>query len=151
MGVFHTLLRPWYLNPNIILPSQTFYVIAFLLYICITILLLLRYIICFFLVVVIFPFFFSFRLCIILLQPFGYLSPSLSISPFQFSLALPFYYLRAQLVFSHLSVTSFHLISVIFIFFPFQATIFDKGLSPKRLILNFFSKFSYFALGSLIS
>ena len=37
------------------------------------------------------PLFFSFRLCIILLHTFGYLSLYFSLSPFQFSLTLPFY------------------------------------------------------------
>ena len=69
----------------------------------------------------------SFRLCIILLHPFGYLSPSLSISPFQFSLTLPFYYLHVQLFFFHPPITSFHLISAIFNFFPFKPPYLTKA------------------------
>ena len=81
------------------------------------------------------------RLCIILLDLFGYIFPYLSISPFQFSLTLPFYFLRLQLVFSHPPITSFHLISAIFTkCFPFLTTIPDEGLSLKRRIIKFFSK-----------
>ena len=81
------------------------------------------------------------RLCIILLDLFGYIFPYLSISPFQFSLTLPFYFLRVQLVFSHPPITSFHLISAIFTkCFPFLTTIPDEGLSPKRRIIKFFSE-----------
>ena len=63
--------------------------------------------------------FFSSRLCIILLHPFGYFSPYLSVSPFQFPLTLPFCRLLVQLLFSRPPITSFHLISAIFkIFIP---------------------------------
>ena len=94
-------------------------------------------------------FFLSFRLCIILLHPFGYRSPYLSVSLFKLSLTLPFYCLGIQLVFSHPPITSFHLISSIFKIF-FLTTIPDEGLSLKLCITNFFFKVTYFALGSLI-
>ena len=92
------------------------------------------------------PLFLSFRLCIILLHPFRYLSPYLSVSPFQLSFTLPFYCLRVQLVFSHPRIASFDLISAIFENIFVVATI----LSRKRRIIKFFFKFTYFALGSLI-
>ena len=95
------------------------------------------------------PLFLPFRLCITLLHYFGYHSHYLSVSPFQVSLTLPFYCLRVQLVFSHPPITSFYFISTISkIFFP--TTIPDEGLSPKRRIIKFFFKFTYFALGSVI-
>ena len=58
------------------------------------------------------------------------------------------------LLFSHRPITSFHFISAIFkniYFFPFLTTILDEGLSSKRRVINFFSKFIYFAFGSLSS
>ena len=73
-----------------------------------------------------------------LLHPFVYLSPYLSVSPFQLSLTLPFYCLRVQLVFFHPPITSLHLISAIFKIF-FLTTIPDEGLSPKRRIIKIFS------------
>ena len=81
----------------------------------------------------------SFRLCNILLHPFGYLSPYLSVSPFQLSLTLPFYCIRVQLVFSHPPITSLHLISAIFKIF-FLTTIPDEALIPKRRIIKSFFK-----------
>ena len=130
-GFLHTLKSSYYTT------LTTFYIIAFLLHIRITILLLLRYIICSFVCLF---FFFSFTLCIILLHPFGYLSPSLSISPCQFSLTLPLLFTRTTCFVS----SSNHIISSYLCYFqfsPFQTTILDEGLSPKRLLFNFFSKF----------
>ena len=95
-------------------------------------------------------FFLSLRLCIILLHPFGYHSPYLSASTFKLSLTLLLYCLGIQLVFSHPPIKSFHLISAIFKNF-FLTTIPDEGLSLKRRIIKVFFKFTYFALGSLIS
>ena len=70
-----------------------------------------------------------------LLHPFRYLSPYLSVSPFQLSLTLPFYCLRIQLVFSHHPSTSLRLISAILKIF-FLTTIPDEGPSPKHHIIN---------------
>ena len=70
--------------------------------------------------------------------------------PFQFSLTLPFYCLRVQLVFSHPPITSLHLISAIFkIFFPHHHTR-GRAKPETSYYWNFFFKFTYFALGSLI-
>ena len=93
------------------------------------------------------PFFLSFISCIILLHPFGYLSPYLSVSPFQLSLTLSFYCLLSFLI-----LQSHHFIlSLLFSKYFFLTTIPNEGLSLKRRIIKFFFKLTYFALESLIS
>ena len=73
-----------------------------------------------------------------LLHPFGYLSPYLSVSPFQLSFTLPFYAYTYNL--SFLILQSHHFIlSLLFSKYFFLATIPDEGLSPKRRIIKFFS------------
>ena len=76
------LLRLWYPNLDIILPSYT--LLCFHYIICFTILLLLGYIMYLFLFLSIHIF--HIQLFIISLHPFGYLSQSLSISPLILSL-----------------------------------------------------------------
>ena len=142
-------LRPLYLNLNIIQSSQTFYVIVFLLHIRITILLLIRYIIHH--PSLFFSFFFlSLRLCLILLHPFGYRSPSLNIlPPFNFPLLCHSIIYVYNLSFLILQSHNF-ILSLLFSSFSIPNHHTWQRAKPKPRILNFFSKFLYFAIGSLI-
>ena len=89
-----------------------------------------------------------FVLCFILLHPFGYLSPYLSVSPFQLSLTLIFYFLRVQLVFSHLQSHHFILSLLFSNIFAHHHT--WRRAEPETSYYQFFFfKFTYFALGSL--
>ena len=77
------------------------------------------------------------------------LSQYLPLSIFPYSAFLLF--MRTTCLFS----SSIHIISSYPCYFqklfPFLTTLPDEGLSPKRSIIKFFSKFTYFALGSLFS
>ena len=134
--IMHITLTPVLLSHIKIL----FYIIAFLLHIRIIILLLQRYVVCFS------PFFH--------LDYVSFWDIFLPISvspPFNFPLVCLSIVYAYNLYFVILQSHHF-ILSLLFLkFFPFSTTITDEGLSPKCRIFKFFPKFTYFALGSLIS